>query len=76
MGHGVSLEEGTLHTPGEGGQSNCPEEDKPLLMLEVLENVESTKWEGQSEQRSKVRGRRLKQSDCQTKELVWKANGK
>lgn len=43
MGHGVSLEEGTLHTPGEGGQSNCLEEDKPLLMLEVLENVESTK---------------------------------
>ena len=60
MGHGVSLEEGTLRIPGEGDQSNCLEEDKPLLVLEVLENVESTKWEGQSEQRSKVRGRKLK----------------
>lgn len=43
MGHGVSLEEGTLRIPGEGDQSNCLEEDKPLLVLEVLENVESTK---------------------------------
>ena len=43
MGHGVSLEQGTLHTPGEGGQSNFLEEDKPLLILEVLENIESTK---------------------------------
>lgn len=42
-GHGVNLEEDILHRPGEGNQSSFLKEGNPPLILEGLEDTESTK---------------------------------